>query len=101
MFTTGKLGVNRSRRMENKTFETLVDDKPLKFIFKSLVRELSSAEAEQLCLKYRGDNIDKTPHGYALEVDLRPAFEKPLDQVEPTCRAVRSDEHAWKNLRLI
>jgi hypothetical protein len=72
--------------MGKETFETPVDDEPFKFIFKSLVRRPSSEEVHELYLKYREANINETPHGSALEVDLRPAFEKPLDQVEPTRR---------------
>jgi hypothetical protein len=73
--------------METESLETRTEDGEFKFIFKTLGRRLSAEEAQFLCLEYRGEHIDKTS-GQALEVDLRPAFEKSLDQVDPQFKAV-------------
>jgi hypothetical protein len=50
---------------------------------------VSEEEARELSLKYAQQNID-TPlsPSQALEVDLRPAFEKPLAEVQPKFASV-------------
>ncbi len=73
--------------MTTEPLETRAEDGDFKFIFKTFGRKLSAEEAQQLCLKYRGEHIKRTL-GHALEVDLRPAFEKPLDEVKPKFNAV-------------
>jgi hypothetical protein len=74
--------------MNAETLITRFDDKPFRFVFKTLVRTVSENEGQDLCLKYRQENIDKTLPGHALEVDLRPAFERPLAEVQPKFASV-------------
>jgi hypothetical protein len=73
--------------MANESLETRAEDGDFKFIFKTLGRKLSAEEAQFLCLEYRREYVERIL-GQALEVDLRPAFEKSLDEVEPKFRAV-------------
>jgi hypothetical protein len=73
--------------MTTESLETRTEDGDFKFIFKTLGRKLSAEEAQFLSLEYRGEHVDRIL-GQALEVDLRPAFEKSLDQVELKFRAV-------------
>jgi hypothetical protein len=73
--------------MTTESLETRAEDGDFKFIFKTLGRKLSAEEAQFLSLEYRGEHVDRIL-GQALEVDLRPAFEKSLDQVEVKFRAV-------------
>ena len=77
--------------MNSETKTTRFCDKPFGFIFKSLVRNVSEEEGRELCLRYRQKHIGQTLHGQALEVDLRPAFEKPLNEVEPKFACVPWD----------
>jgi hypothetical protein len=74
--------------MAIETLVTRFDDKPFRFIFKSLVRNVPYEEGRELCLKYRQKNIETTLPGHALEVDLRPAFQKPLAAVQPKFASV-------------
>jgi hypothetical protein len=53
------------------------------YIFTTLERKLNGQECEALCEKYFQKHKDLTIPGEALWVDLRPAFEKPLDQIVP------------------
>jgi hypothetical protein len=73
--------------MATESFETRAEDGDFKFIFKTFGRELSAEEAQFLCIEYRREYVERIL-GHALEVDLRPAFERTLDEVEPKFQAV-------------
>jgi hypothetical protein len=58
------------------------------YIFASLERPLSDGECESLGEKYFETHKRMTLPGQVLFVDLRPAFRKPLTDVEPQFCAV-------------
>jgi hypothetical protein len=61
------------------------------YVFASLDRKLSSEECLALHVKYfESHHKPSVQHGWALFVDLRPAFRKPLDDVTPKFQAIRS-----------
>ncbi len=53
------------------------------FIFVTNGREVLLEEAMELCKKYMDKHFEVTQHGEALFVDLRPAFDSPLQSVTP------------------
>ena len=63
------------------------------YLFLSLDREVSGEECDELHQKYFESHHQRlTAHGWALFVDLRPVFRKPLADVTPEIRAISRNE---------
>ena len=57
------------------------------YVFLSLDRNLNDSECEELAKKYfESHHQPLTRPGQALVVDIRPAFQKPLNDVTPAIR---------------
>jgi hypothetical protein len=70
------------RCYEYQDFHQAFRRQAVQILFKTSVRSVSEDEARELSLKYAQQNVEATLPGHALEVDLRPAFEQPLAEVQ-------------------
>lgn len=70
--------------MKEEIFETHVEwQNGVHFVFATAQRPVAAGEIDDLCTKYFGKHQEVTMYREALFVDLRPAFESPLNEVTP------------------